>query len=595
MRHPLLSLLGALALVSATLGQSLPVSDAEHFLDDVANDAFEAKNYPATVEILEKFLTVYPRSARAPAAAYRLATVYLLQGKDDQARKAFERLATSYYASPWAELALRMHINEEQFIDIADAMRLKGRKPDGAADALRAVGLYEAYTDRFIVKEKSSKARSKEELLYKIADCYRCAGQAGVYREGMQAVMKQDPDGSWGKLAALRLGQGKPFVALMDELVHMDNVGKEACIAFIDLAKSGWHEPAGEEAVKCLYYQAHCHEVLDEKDEARELYRQIVKQHPLTNWAADSAFWLAEMEFEAGHLAEARDAFRALAKDYPKAARLAQAADWAAWLDQIDDTSKELEQLLAKVAARLNAAKGGLAFRLTVATQGQAPTLVARCAFADGERFLLAVHHGPHNFLVAGKADGAWYRASDGTFALHSKAIPALAWPHLIAEDNPDTKELSCHWNWSGADANTAVPFFRLPPTLAHSAVGKLGTMLHIGKAMRPEPDGKQHTVFHLEMAQWEHPEPLVWELEFDDRQALREVRYIGRDSHGQTSVWSVSDLALGETLSAERLAVTLPKSVPVHEVDEIAPAEVWMDGLKMFSAIAEEATHNMR
>jgi TolA-binding protein len=591
MRHPLLSLLCTLVVVPATLGQNVPVSDAEHLLDDVANDAFEAKDYPATIEILEKFLTVYPRSTGAPAAAYRLGTVYLLQGKEDQARKAFERLMTNYSASPWAELTLRVHFNEQQFIDAADVMRLKGRKPDGAADALRAIGLYEAYTDRFIVKEKSSNARSREELLYKIADCYRCAGQAAVFREGMQAVLKQDPDGNWGKLAALRLGRGKPLAEMMDELIRLDNVGTEACIAFLDMAAKTWNESDGDAAAKCLYYRAHCHEVLDEKDEARELYRQIVKEHPLTTWAADSAFWLAEADFNAGRRPEARDALLALAKDYPKAARATQAAEWAAWLGQSDETSKDLERLLADVVARLNAAKG-LAFRLTVAAPGQAPTLEARCAFRDGEHFLLAMRRDQRNFLLAGNAEGAWYRAPDQAFMAHSKAVSVQFWPQLIGEDN--AKDLSFRWNCTSEDNNGA-PLFRLAPTLAHTAVAKLGMLLHLGKEARPGADGRLLTVFRLEAPQWERPEPLVWELVFDERKALRAVRHICRDNQGKPSVWTVSDLALAETLAEERFEVALPKGLLVREVDEIPAADAWMDGLKILSAIVEEATHKKK
>jgi TolA-binding protein len=93
-------LLAALALPLLLGAQEPPAPKAvslEAGAFELADRVWRSGTYDVAAEYLDKFLAEHPGSDRAPEARYRLAAGYLLLGKADAARAAFEKLVQDHF------------------------------------------------------------------------------------------------------------------------------------------------------------------------------------------------------------------------------------------------------------------------------------------------------------------------------------------------------------------------------------------------------------------------------------------------------------------------------------------------------------------
>src|SRR5262249_54051255 len=151
----------------------------------------------------------------------------------------------------------------------------------------------------------------------------------------MEKVRELVKDGAWGTLAALRLGGPQLFKERMDELIKLDARGGEECRAFLDLAEEHLPKLSGDLKVKCLFYTALCHDLLN-SDRAIPLYEALVKEHPASAWAAEAAFARAERLYRNKEFAKAKAAYLDMAECYSKSPRAALAREWAGWVDELE-------------------------------------------------------------------------------------------------------------------------------------------------------------------------------------------------------------------------------------------------------------------
>jgi TolA-binding protein len=590
--------LAVLGLLAGTERTPAPQHDDPHEATAYvwADSLWADGGYYGAVAALEKFLLDYPASRRAPEATYKLASAYLLLGKTEAADRAFANLVRRHLASPWAQLALRVHIDDNQIVKLADEYRATGRAENAPAATRSAVKLYQAFLARAGTEKagdglgKTGKSHSKEEVIYKVGDCLRQMGETAAYRTALDQLLEHDKEGNWGKLAAFRVGDAEKFRTGMEELLHLGGTRDEECRLFLDLAEEHRAGLDGEAQVRCRYYQAHCLDVLKKEPEALAVYRGIVKDHPDSKWAAESAFWLAEHAFRRKEYDRARQEYLAVAEKYPQSPRAAQARQWADWLDKREALWQEAGAVLGELARRAGSGRPSLALEVRLESDDPGQVVQGRLAYQDARQFYLGLAWGEKNVLLASTRDGAWYRGFDQRQVVKARQRLELPLPNLEVKANDDaTLSFLFGWSMSSSRPTEPGPLVQMPLSALPIAIAKLQSSVHLSKKVEADGTGGARVVYLVQQPRWDTDRPDTWEITVDEGRMVRQVRWTSFEPDGEKMVWTVSGIALGEPVPETAFEVKLPDSAVVHEVEQLSPLEVIGDLFRLVGALADD------
>jgi tetratricopeptide (TPR) repeat protein len=464
----------------------------------------------------------------------------------------------------------------------------EARKPDEARTALQILDLW--------ARRFPQSARGKEEMAYRRGDCCRLAGDDGGFRDAMHKVIELDKNGDWGKLAAVRLAGPAGLASCMDELVRLSAGEREPAAVFLDLADGVLPALKSDALVKCLYYKARCL-AADRKEQARELYRRVLKEFPTSPWAAESAFWLAEAHFDDKEYDKARAGYLELAAKYPHSPRAAQARRWADWLGEREAMAPELDRAVRGLCRRLTEARGGFAFDLRADDSEQGTRLRARLAYdAGANQAYLSLRCGDFSVLVANNKDAFWYRPPGREEMVKA---PPLELPRagLVANGDPVNNRINCGFGVGAQAPGDPGSPFQLSPGLAPALVSSLQTLGHLHVEKRPAGEGKARTVVRLQTvnSSWDATEPFDVELVLDADGRPVEIRGSWSKGGGRTLTATVSDLVLGGALPPAAFAVTVPEGVTVRPVESFNPMELWADAFRLMGVLGQQVKNELK
>jgi TolA-binding protein len=571
-------------LLAVRTGLTQEAANTECRLFESANQFLTAKDYSAAADAFENYLGAQPRSQAAPEAAFKLAATYVLLHRPADASKAYERLCQDYLDSWWAQLYLQTMCEEEQLLELANNKRFAAQRADDPGVAEDAIGLFAIYQARFADKAAASK---KKEILYKLSECHRLAGDDTSYQAGMHLLAAGGVDDDWAKLAAFRLGDADKFQLGMDDLIDLE-CGDECYAAFLHLADSYQDQLDADEAVKCTYYRAHCLEKLEETKEALALYRQIIQDHADSPWASESAFWLAEHAFSEGRFRTARTAYRRLARQYPDSPRAVYARHCARWIQSNDKSTRELEEMLRSLFSRISDLKGNMAFTIKGAAQAAEKAVQLRVAIQSPDKFLIRFAYGKAGILLVNNSTGGWFSCYTGKpVVYHSKQTAHFSVPHGQLDYDPATDKGKMLWGWSVAtEGQDDQPLFKV----AHEYAGHLARLARTGChfVARKRPDGRM--CLHFEQTGWRLDDRSSFDVLVGPDHVVRSAKLVSAGKAGKTATLSLSRIDLGDTLPEAEFAVTLPDGAEVREVDEINPFEVLAQVMKVCGSIYDEA-----
>jgi TolA-binding protein len=558
---------------------------------ELADQVWKTGAYDVAAEYLAKYLAEHPSSTQAPEAGYRLGAAYLLLGKTAEAKTAFEKLVADHFPSPWAQLALTAHYDEDSLVKLADAKRKRAREARRPEEAREALKVLELHAHRF-----PQGARSKEEMAYRLGDCSLLAGSESGFQSAMTKVTELDKDGDWGKLAAIRLAGAAAIPGKMDELVRLGAGEHEQDAVFLDLAEQALPRLKGDDLIKCLYYKARCLPQ-DRKEQRLELYRRIVKDYPASPWAAECAFWLAEAQFADKEFDKARAAYLDLAAKYPHSPRAAQARRWAGWLGERDATGKELARVLGGLVRRLADARGGFAFRLQAGDSAQGKKMAVRFAYQgrtnDG---YLSIRFGDTAVLLANNKDGFWYQPV-GRPELVKAPRTTLPRPSLVAKTDPANNQLSFGMGVTSDEKAEAASPFQVSADVAPALTALVQAFGHVRVEKRHAGGGPARTVIVVQVAaaSWDATEPATIEVELGPKDRLAEVRGTWARDGGRTITATIADIVLGDTLPEAAFAVAVPAGVTVRTVEAFNMMELWADGMRLFAMLGQQVKNDLK
>jgi TolA-binding protein len=552
-----------------------------------ANALYDAGQFTEAEAGYRKFLTDCPGSPVAPEAAYRLACAYMLDGMADETGRAFQRVARDYPESSWGQLVLAAHTDEKGLSALANEKREQARAAGGAARAAEGVKLWHLYLRRF-----PKGAVTQGEALYKLAYCYGRAGKADAAREWFQRARDADKDGTWGKLADIRLAGAAGFKARMRDLLAIDWAGTENLVAFLDLSDECLPSLTGEDRAACLFGRARCLTDLERPSEANELFAVVLRESPKSALAPECAFWLAEAKFKEGDFTGARDAYLDLARKYPDSPRAATARDWAAWVGDLEPAWGEAQAALEKLIVQARGGRGALALHVSSAGTGPGNAFDVRLVFQDAKHLLLSATYGESTFLLANNKDGGWYRGGLAPLVRVRGGV-AVPMPHLKVEPDLATNRLNIGFDFS-TDKNRETAELEIPLSLAQFTVDRNRSKFHLCRERRTRPDGTPVAVLRLESARWEAADRGVIEAELDQAGALREA-HISFRREGRLVTWKVGDLSLGAALPEEAFHVAVPPGPEVREVDEMNFMDVFMQLMQFGGRLLQDVQGQAR
>jgi TolA-binding protein len=564
-----------LGLASASGSQELVTPPTrEQELWERAGRLWNVQMLEECMGCLKTFAQDYPHSHWAAEAAYKLACGELLQNHPKEARQAFDALVQDHFQTTWARLALQAHYDEGQLLELAKELRTKARQKTDAARALQALAVLKTRAARF------PNVAGQVQGIYLAGDCYRLAGRPTEYQAAMQEVQKRD-NGDWAKLAALRLGDQDTFRKQMDELIELSAPDREHLLLFQELAEKYGKQLPGGDQVKCQFLAARC---LDAKQEM-EVYRAIVKEHPQTAWAAESAFWLAERLFKDKQLPQAQAAYRELAKTYPSSPRAAQASRYADWIDQTEAICAELEKPFARLFGRLDSDRFSLGFNLAGESSKRKKAGQIRFCWQGAEQFLLEVHYGSFDCLLASNARGTWYHVLDNPCYVHAPGHLPLPIPRLALTVDRTTGA----WNFTGnfsSESGLTAPDIKIDPAIAPLLARLILSSCHITREVRKNGQGQPQTVFVIQDPAWATEETWVLEGVVGPNGNFETIR-LHRGAKGEYV--TVTDIVVCNPLPDSAFEVAVPPGVKIKEVAQIPIFELYGQFMRLLGELGQD------
>lgn len=587
-----------------------------------AADYLDSGGFSHAAVQLGTFLQRYPKSAKAPEAAYKRAVALFLLGRKEEALQAFEKVVDHYPATPWARLVLLTHISEEAFWKRARDQHKKGRQTSSRAEVFAALDLFELFLARFPQTDR------KKEILYWGADCFGILAQAedndflkpfpptGPWpkegtlidneprkkqRDFLKKLHEMDREGDWGKLAAICLERKKlfhlsnripciptfwkevttrPFCQLMNELVDLAVEDNENWYIFLDLARYFEPDLRGEDLVKCQFHRAWYFSKQDQA-KARDLFQTIVREHPKSSLASEAALWVAELFLAEKKIPQARQAYLDMAQLYPNSPLAAKARQWASWLDQMDETAAALERFLSANLKRLINGSDSIAFHI----QGGPPDSQKKYelrALWQKPFFQFKLRYGALGLLFAHNKDGSWFQPLDQNIIVHSKEGGTMPQLRISSKKDPLTKKWIFRLDW-GLTSESAKFDLDIAPEMVPWLIDEVLKKAHVAQK-KVDPN---RTVFTIEY--WREKGGLVsLEVEVDKTDKLVEIR---RREDWQSDTWSlrVTDIMLAEPLADAFLAVIPPAGTQIRPVANINPIEILSQGVRIGALFLNE------
>jgi TolA-binding protein len=566
---------------STTLRRGTPKPPArnERALFEVAGSYLEDHAYHSAAATLEEFLRRYPGSRLAAEATYRLALIYLLQGKDDEARKGHEQLVEKYPAAPWAKVVLAAHYAEEPLRRLADTRRRRAAESGRPEDALAAVEVLVLYAKRF----PDGKMKNAERL-YKLGVCQRLAGNEEAFRTSMEELREKHKDSDWGKLAAYQLAGVRAFEEGMEELFAL-SAAQEELWALLDFAARYGPLPDPKRRVHCQALQARCLSLLGRNREAVSLWQSVLKEQPDAPEAPACQFRLAEHYYQLKDVARAQVEYEALAKSYPNSPEAAVARRWAGWLDDHDECWAEVEGLLAGWANLAEDFCNGFAGKAVLELPPPCPSIACRLVFQDAAHFRFCLEAGGGTFLLARNKEGGWLQSLDQPYVLHCQEPLQVPMPCVRFHDDPASRSFKGEVFLT---SGSATPSVAVPDDAVPHFVSWLQQSAHLRREALPEPRGG--TVYRLEWPAEVAGEVHFLEVEVDPKGRPRALRGTWCSSKGRKTSCVLSDLVLGQAPSEEALAVRIPEGVSVRETDHINVLQCAIELMKLLETWVEKA-----
>lgn len=573
----------ALFLVSAlVLGLAYPIGaqelinppSREQELWDKAGRLWNVQMVDECVACLKTFTQEFPRSSWAAEASYKLACGELLQNHPKEARQAFDSLVQNHFDTTWARLALQAHYDEGALLELAKELRTQARQKADVARATQALAVLKTRAARF------PKASDKDQAVYLAGDCFRLAGRLGEYQAAMQEVQKSN-SGDWGKLAALRLGDQETFRKQMDELIALGAPDREHLLLFQELAEKYAKQLPSEDQLKCRFLAARC---LEDK-QAMDVYRAIVKEYPKTPWAAESAFWLAEHLFKDKQSQRAQAAYRELAKTYPHSPRAAQATRYAAWIDQGNANSAALEKSITRLIERLGNDRFSLGFNLTGESSKLKKSTQVRLRWQGSEQFLLQVHYGSFDCMLASNAKGTWYHLVDNPCIIHSPGHINLPIPRIAVT----VDRASGTWNLNGnlaSEAGVTTPNIKIDPTIAPMLAKLVTSSCHITHEDRKNAQGQAQSVFVIHNPSWKPEETQVVECVVGPDADLQEIRLL-QEAKGMHL--AITDIVICKPLPDSDFDVAVPPGVKTKDVAQFPYLELFGQVMRLYGEASQD------
>jgi TolA-binding protein len=537
---------------------------------------FDNGSFESAGKRLEEYLRKHPRSEHAAEAAFKLAGTFLLAGKQEEAKAAYHKLVADYFGSTWAKLALVLHFDAKQFLEVVDETYQIARKARKAPQLLSVFQTYQIFLTRF------PEGDERKEAIFKSADCAYLVGEMDTYRDAMKALLELDKEGTWGTLTRFRMGDAECFRTGMKELIEV-NEGAATNAVFLELAERYFESLPSEDKVKCRFYQARC---FDDKKTQRGLYEEILKKHPKSIWAPESLFWLAELDYSEKKWSQAKARYLELAARYGGSPRAALAKRWVAWIDTMADSSAELTKIGNVLARRLSEWQGGVGFSFRKETSSKAVPWEVRVAY-QADDLLVRACLGQSTLLLAQNKKGIWYQRKTGEIQKLKEAILSGAAPKITCSFDPKADKASCFF-WLDTDA--ARPVIDISPKIVPYTVDLIQRSSHVAKEKRGD-----HVVFVFESPRWNPKETLTLEVEFDRAGMIRQARCCWPEEDGTLSWITLTDIKIGEILPQEAFDVAIPPDTSVRDVDQVNQFEVFGHAMNMLGAITGPIQSKLR
>jgi hypothetical protein len=282
-----------------------------------------------------------------------------------------------------------------------------------------------------------------------------------------------------------------------------------------------------------------------------------------------------------------------MAERYPQSARAPWAREWAQALDVFDENWTEAEQVLRELLTRARRAERGLGLRWKGELDGPVKSVEGRLAIRDGRLALFSLSAGPDHFTFLDDGKQSWFHGSQQASVARLKKCPAFPVPNIKLTEDPVTKQACFNWSWQPSPAPGAgrPVLFEISPSFAPFVVRTVRSWQHLRKTRERDAGGRELTVYHLESPSWQSAQPLTVEVVAGPDRGVREIRIAYRKADGRKSVWTISDVVVGEEVPPTALAVAVPKGVDVREADEVNPLQLVSQLLPLAGRLWEAAT----
>lgn len=533
---------------------------------DGANASFNIGAVQLAASQYQDFLREYPSSASLAEVRYKMFVISSLKLDIANMQKYSDQLIEQHFDSPWACHILMTHCDANRLLAIANQKRkvvdVSKQKPEWE----RAVRVLQIFMGRF-----ANDKQHQPEVIYKMGDCMRRLGRPEAIPV-LKQVVAIDAEGDWGKLARFWLEDAGYFQKNMDSLAFMQIADNENHLAYLDLVDLHGKNLTPAERAKCLCLQASCLMSLDRKSAAKALWEKVLKEEAASPYAGESAFWLAELAFQESDFVRAREQFRQFAEQFPKHPRAEQARAFEQGLAELDASWQELGQVLQVMYRHcVGKPEPTMSMQLSLSTGNPVKVLNGRFAYQDVQHMLAQLTWAGGGVVVANNDQGGWFGIYERGLFIQAKQKIDVPLPAFTIDRGPDGK-FNFFGNF-GANRAPGTPMLTINPQVLTEIVIQAKHRVHLLRRPSKDTAGK---VFVLQNPRFDTPAPTQGELMVDATLMPREFHCVVPSSKHAPSEWKLSEIRLGEPISAEAFTVPVPAGVQVRQTEQLQPAEIY-------------------
>jgi TolA-binding protein len=548
---------------------------------------FDAGVAPDAESALKSFLKTHPNSNKAAEVLFRLAALETTSGRN--AKKLHEDLIRDHPDSPWSQLVMKALLSENDLLENGRSFRKKALSSKSVPLAQAAKSALLACNQRAGQGHNPSRVR---ETLYLLIDVCQLLGDSASAGQAVGLLANspvESKDCQWTKLARLRRAAPDRFVENLDELARMSGTQGEAPRAFNELYLA-WHEQLkGDDAVRfrVQYAQDLCD--LDQVDQGKEIYREIVKAHPQSRWAGEALFWLADETFSAKHFAEAKALYREFASRHPDHPRAESASRWLQGFDGRDKTLRELENALVATFKTWQASHFSLAFRGVYRSAGK-DKFAAEFAARDAKHDRADVSFGDAGMVFVTSAKGTWLWDRLGPVR-ETATAPNFGAPRLKLGYNRATDQIGFEFMFGLEQASIEVDD---PPLLAREVLKRLTDGAHVFAEDIPAGAAAKRRVV-VEWSTPASPRPERLSIDMAASCAIVGANYETFDRDDVKAEIVLAPLTFGGAIPDDQFAPLRPAGVKVVRVESINVLTYITQGLQLGSDVFAALSKNGR